>query len=220
MNAINNSAVPARCLPLLNTIMDALLSDGYVVVDDALPAALSRALQQRILAIKNTGDLKVAGIGRRDDHTIARSIRQDSIQWMNRSDASESGWLTAMEHLRGYANRELLLGLFEYESHFAHYPPGAGYKKHYDAFKGQSNRVLSTVYYLNDNWQPGDGGELAIYDAEEDQLITQVQPVLNRLVIFLSEEFPHEVLPAKNHRYSIAGWFRVNNSRDILSLPA
>ncbi|MDQ4422823.1 MULTISPECIES: 2OG-Fe(II) oxygenase [unclassified Thalassolituus] len=220
MNAINNSAVPARCLPLLNTIMDALRSDGYVVVDDALPAALSRALQQRILAIKNTGDLKVAGIGRRDDHTIARSIRQDSIQWMNRSDASESGWLTAMEHLRGYANRELLLGLFEYESHFAHYPPGAGYKKHYDAFKGQSNRVLSTVYYLNDNWQPGDGGELAIYDAEEDQLITQVQPVLNRLVIFLSEEFPHEVLPAKNHRYSIAGWFRVNNSRDLLSLQA
>ena len=220
MNAINNSAVPARCLPLLNTVMDALRSDGYVVVDDALPAALSRALQQRILAIKNTGDLKVAGIGRRDDHTIARSIRQDSIQWMNRSDASESGWLTAMEHLRGYANRELLLGLFEYESHFAHYPPGAGYKKHYDAFKGQSNRVLSTVYYLNDNWQPGDGGELAIYDAEEDQLITQVQPVLNRLVIFLSEEFPHEVLPAKNHRYSIAGWFRVNNSRDLLSLQA
>jgi|TARA_Y100001934_G_scaffold179856_1_gene212802 SM-20-related protein len=220
VNAINNSAVPARCLPLLNTIMDALRSDGYVVVDDALPAALSRALQQRILAIKNTGDLKVAGIGRRDDHTIARSIRQDSIQWMNRSDASESGWLTAMEHLRGYANRELLLGLFEYESHFAHYPPGAGYKKHYDAFKGQSNRVLSTVYYLNDNWQPGDGGELAIYDAEEDQLITQVQPVLNRLVIFLSEEFPHEVLPAKNHRYSIAGWFRVNNSRDLLSLQA
>ncbi|MEC9256433.1 MAG: 2OG-Fe(II) oxygenase, partial [Pseudomonadota bacterium] len=74
-------------------------------------------------------------------------------------------------------------------------------------------------YYLNKNWQPGDGGELAIYDAE-DQLITRVQPVLNRLVIFLSEEFPHEVLPAKNHRYSIAGWFRVNNSRDILSLPA
>ena len=80
-------------------------------------------------------------------------------------------------------------------------------------------RVLSTVFYLNENWQPGDGGELAIYDAE-DQLITRVQPVLNRLVIFLSEEFPHEVLPAKNHRYSIAGWFRVNNSRDILSLPA
>jgi SM-20-related protein len=219
VNAINNSATPARCLPLLNTVMDALPSDGYVVIDDALPDALARALQQRILAIKNTGDLKKAGIGRRQDHTIARNIRQDCIQWMDRSDASESGWLTAMERLRGCANRELLLGLFEYESHFAHYPPGAGYKKHYDAFKGQSNRVLSTVYYLNENWQPGDGGELAIYD-DEGQLITQVQPVLNRLVIFLSEEFPHEVLPAKNHRYSIAGWFRVNNSRDLLGLPA
>ena len=219
MNAINNSTVPARCLPLLNTIMDALRRDGYVVIDDALPASLVAALKKRILAIKKTGDLKEAGIGRRDDHMIARTIRQDSIHWMERSEPSEAGWLTAMEHLRGYANRELLLGLFEYESHFAHYPPGAGYKKHCDAFKGQSNRVLSTVYYLNENWQPGDGGELALYDAD-DQLIETVQPVMNRLVVFLSEEFPHEVLPAKNHRYSIAGWFRVNNSRDILSLPA
>ena len=219
MNAINNSAVPARCLPLLNTIMNALRKDGYVVIDDALPASLVAALKQRILTIRNMGDLKEAGIGRRDDHTISRSIRQDSIHWMERSEPAEAGWLTAMEHLRGYANRELLLGLFEYESHFAHYPHGAGYKKHYDAFKGQSNRVLSTVYYLNENWQSGDGGELVIYDAD-DQLIETVQPVLNRLVVFLSEEFPHEVLPAKNHRYSIAGWFRVNNSRDILSLPA
>jgi len=27
-------------------------------------------------------------------------------------------------------------------------------------------------------------------------------------VIFLSERFPHEVLPAKKKRHSIAGWFR------------
>jgi SM-20-related protein len=32
------------------------------------------------------------------------------------------------------------------------------------------------------------------------------------LVVFLSEEFPHEVLPTATDRYSIAGWFRVNTS--------
>jgi len=32
------------------------------------------------------------------------------------------------------------------------------------------------------------------------------------LVVFLSEEFPHEVLKAKRSRFSVAGWFRVNTS--------
>ena len=214
MNAVITSAVPARCLPLLNTIMDALRSDGYVVIDDALPAALANALQQRVAEIKRIGDLKQAGIGRHDDHAIARSIRQDSIHWLDRSEPSETAWLTAMEHLRGYANRELLLGLFEYESHFAYYPPGAGYKTHYDSFRGQSNRILSTVYYLNEEWQPGDGGELALYN-EQDQLLSTVAPVFNRLVVFLSEEFPHEVLPATKERFSIAGWFRLNKGQDL-----
>lgn len=36
--------------------------------------------------------------------------------------------------------------------------------------------------------------------------------MLGTLVVFLSEEFEHEVLPAKRDRYSIAGWFRVNPS--------
>ncbi|MEJ2425981.1 MAG: 2OG-Fe(II) oxygenase, partial [Candidatus Thiodiazotropha sp.] len=31
-------------------------------------------------------------------------------------------------------------------------------------------------------------------------------------VIFLSERFPHEVIPAQRDRYTIAGWYRVNNN--------
>jgi SM-20-related protein len=32
------------------------------------------------------------------------------------------------------------------------------------------------------------------------------------MVLFLSEEIPHEVLPAHTDRASIAGWFRLNTS--------
>ncbi len=32
------------------------------------------------------------------------------------------------------------------------------------------------------------------------------------MMVFLSEELPHEVLPAIRDRYQIAGWFRLNNS--------
>jgi len=28
------------------------------------------------------------------------------------------------------------------------------------------------------------------------------------MVLFLSDKFPHEVLPSKIDRYSIAGWFK------------
>jgi len=103
----------------------------------------------------------------------------------------------------------LFLGLFSFESHFAHYPPGAFYKTHLDAFKGESNRILSVVTYLNSGWLPDDGGEMVLY-TETDSL--SVTPALSTLAIFLSEDFPHEVLPTQRDRYSIAGWFRLNTS--------
>jgi SM-20-related protein len=43
-------------------------------------------------------------------------------------------------------------------------------------------------------------------------VIEKVVPQMGTLVVFLSERFPHEVLPAHADRYSIAGWFRVNTS--------
>ena len=78
--------------------------------------------------------------------------------------------------------------------------------------------MLSVVVYLNDNWSDDDGGELILYDnqllasSDTDTRIVIVTPNLGTIVVFLSEEFPHEVLPAKGDRYSIAGWFRLNNS--------
>ena len=32
------------------------------------------------------------------------------------------------------------------------------------------------------------------------------------VVMFLSEEIPHEVKPAQRDRYSVTGWFRLNSS--------
>lgn len=35
-------------------------------------------------------------------------------------------------------------------------------------------------------------------------------PTFGTMVIFLSNEFPHEVLPPRCSRYSLTGWFRLN----------
>ena len=100
-----------------------------------------------------------------------------------------------------------MLGLTRFESHFAHYSPGSFYRRHLDAFKGDSNRTLSVVFYLNPEWQPHHGGELVLYDNAGLEL-GRFPPTQGALAVYLSEEFPHEVLRTESDRYSIAGWFR------------
>ena len=84
---------------------------------------------------------------------------------------------------------------------------------HVDAFNGNNGRLLSVVLYLNDNWQSEWGGRLRIWpEADATCVATEVEPRAGTLVAFLSEKIPHEVLAATRERYSIAGWFRCNNT--------
>ncbi|HOY22942.1 MAG TPA: 2OG-Fe(II) oxygenase [Cellvibrio sp.] len=199
----------------LDLIADALVERGYWVMDNALPKIL---LNQLLIYFNHlqADEFKVAGIGRQTDFQVQGTIRSDKIHWIQPSIEIMAEFLESMGSLRVGLNRRLFMGLFDYESHFAHYPIGAFYKKHLDAFRGKhqqgkSNRVLSTVLYLNHAWQPSDGGELLLYaEDDENRVIESILPEYGRLVIFLSEKFPHEVLPAKRERKSIAGWFRVN----------
>lgn len=199
----------------LDLIADALVEQGYWVMDDALPNTLLSQLLNYFNQLQDD-EFKAAGIGRQTDFQVQETIRSDQIHWIQPSVKITAEFLQWMDSLRVGLNRRLFMGLFDYESHFAHYPIGAFYKKHLDAFRGnhkqgQSNRVLSTVLYLNEAWQPSDGGELLLYAGDDDKkVIETILPECGRLVIFLSEKFPHEVLPAKRERKSIAGWFRVN----------
>ncbi|MCU4676050.1 2OG-Fe(II) oxygenase [Catenovulum sp. 2E275] len=194
------------------SLAEDLRCKGYAIIDHALPIELETALLKHLMDTPSE-KMRVAGIGREQQQTLNSFVRRDQIKWIEPTTQVEQAWLSHMEALRLILNRQLLLGLFSYESHFAQYNAGDFYKKHLDAFNGQTNRVLSTVYYLNPNWQAEYGGELVMYDPENHtQEIERILPELGRMVIFLSEEFPHEVLPADRMRYSIAGWFRVNNS--------
>lgn len=153
---------------------------------------------------------KRARIGRNEETQRATDIRSDKIQWLALSMGQPiQDYLERMEQIRREVNRHFFLGLFEYEAHFAKYEAGDFYLKHLDSFRGNENRKLTTVFYLNEQWTPADGGELKIYDLQ-DNWIETLAPVAGRLVVFLSERFPHEVLEAHADRVSIAGWFRTN----------
>lgn len=207
---------------LFARIAEDLLAKSWSVVPAALPPALSAALQQQLQSTGPT-QFSAAGVGRGADHAIVAQVRRDEIFWIDGATDAEREWLGWSARLQSYLNRRLFLGLFSFESHFAHYAPGAFYRKHLDAFKAQpnqkdaevegANRVVSLVVYLNSRWQPEDGGELVLFAQDGNTEVGRVTPALGTLVVFLSEDVPHEVLPAHRDRFSIAGWYRVNQTR-------
>ena len=196
---------------LFGLIAQDIEKQGYSIRHGALPEGLAIDLynQQQVLAAEN---FKKAGIGRGGDYLENEFVRTDAICWINGETDAGKDWLSWAAGLQSFLNRRLFLGLFSFESHFAHYSPGDYYKRHYDAFRGEANRVLSVVAYFNSDWTAADGGELVLYKDDHDKEGTKVIPLFGTLVTFLSEEFPHEVLAAKRDRHSIAGWFRVNTS--------
>ena len=191
---------------LYSKITDSLVDNGYIIIQNALEQQLSSKL---LNSAKNENDFKRAGISGAGDLHLDNNRRKDKIHWIDDSDEAQKEFLEFADGLKEYLNRSLYLGLSYYESHFAIYEKGDFYETHLDAFKNSKNRVVTTVYYLNDEWRENDGGELIVYD-ENNKKIAKVMPDANTLVVFMSEKFPHEVLSANKKRYSIAGWFRVD----------
>lgn len=195
---------------LFEKIARDILHKGYSVQHAALPYELAQQLWQHLQQMPET-KFSPAGVGRKQDYKFNHFVRSNKICWISGESVAGKHWLQWTAALQHYLNQHLLLGLFSFESHFAHYSPGDFYKKHLDAFKGESNRVLSLVLYLNPDWQQQEAGELVLYT--EDNKPIKVLPEFATVVVFLSEDFPHEVLPTRRDRYSIAGWFRKNGSK-------
>lgn len=193
---------------LISNILDALVNDGYIIIPDALSSDIALKL---VTHIQNCDDFKKAGISASSNLHLDNTKRSDKIKWLDEDHSSQSQFLNFINELKDAINKELYMGLSYYESHFAIYENGDFYEKHLDSFKNSKNRVVTTVYYMNKDWQKDDGGELIIYD-ENNNFLSKVSPNENTLVVFLSGKFPHEVLPSKKTRYSIAGWFMLDKN--------
>ena len=200
-------------------ICEDLQRQGYSIQPSCLPVDILGALQEQVMTLDESEFFR-AGVGRSSQHHTNDFVRSDEVCWMTGETPPSAAWLEWAEALRIEINRRLFMGLFSFESHYAWYRAGAYYKRHYDAFRGQTNRIVSVVAYLNSDWAADDGGELVLYKNAEDREGLRVTPLAGTVVVFLSEDFPHEVLPAKRDRFSIAGWYRVNSSNaDVVDPP-
>jgi len=210
----------SEAYPWIDEACHGLMAAGWFVRERAVAAARVAELAAELDTLREGDRLRRAGIGRDRDYQLDRETRRDWIGWLSRRRPRQAAFLDWAEGLRRALNRRLFLGLFEFEAHLGLYPPDAFYVRHFDSFRGAANRMVSLVLYLNPHWRSDDGGELVLYAPGGGVEAARVEPRAGTLVLFMSEEIEHEVLPTRAPRASVAGWFRLNNTTsDYLDPP-
>ncbi|MGM0569239.1 2OG-Fe(II) oxygenase [Marinobacter sp.] len=216
--ALAEAGLPLADEAWLDVIAADLSERGWLNLDarDRLGPLLLAELRQEVNILEKTAAMEQAGVGRGTDFTQDRSVRRDRIAWLNGQTPAQRQLFDFLEQVRTGLNRRLFLGLQRFEVHYASYQPGDFYRRHVDSFRGRASRVVSLVLYLNEDWRPEDGGELRVFNRESpDEICGGVMPDEGRVAVFMSEEVPHEVLPATRTRHSIACWFR----QDVVPVP-
>jgi len=213
------SPVPPCEDPRITDVVNGLIETGWHVHENFLSAAEVAALAAETRALWAEEDaFRQAGVGVGPTLKVRPEIRSDYVLWLDPAapTPAQLPYVALLEQLRFAINQALFLGLFEFEGFLAVYPPGSFYQKHLDNFLGARHRLVTCVLYLNPAWQPGDGGELRLYPDENlPAQFVDIAPRGGTLACFLSERFPHEVLPARQERFSLTGWFRLR-ATDIL----
>ncbi len=192
-------------------IIHLLNQQGIVVTDTAIPPLWHKgllAMGKRLWEEKQftPGEIGLDKDGRKPQ------IRGDYIYWVQpNSPESEHPFFDWMNKFRQTLNDQYGMGLHSQEFHFARYDSGMGYKKHIDQHRGTDFRKVSIVFYLNENWDPDNGGEICFFNPRDpDTEIFRAPPIGGRLAIFVSGVMPHEVMPCKAPRWSLTGWLRTD----------
>ncbi len=175
------------------------LVDGFAGRDEALAARAAAA------SLDRAGALTPAGLGRGGDHRLNRATRGDRTVWLDDQRPVFGRAAARFERVRIALNRAAFLGLERFDLQLAFYPgDGAHYARHRDAFSGSSNRLITAIWYLNPDWRPAHGGRLRLFVPGEPV----VEPTLDRLVVFFSEEVEHAVEPSHGDRWAMTAWMR------------
>lgn len=190
---------------MIEQIIRDTLSHGWSTIPHLLDSSTLMSINAFI--DQHQGEFVPAKVGKGTNQARREEIRGDHTFWIDPKGPPKpfEAPLHFLSELKNALNRELYLGMKEFECHLAYYPAGTFYKTHLDKFEQNSTRVFSFVFYLNQEWKDEMGGELVIYDGSHREL-TRISPDPGTFICFLSEEFPHEVKPATRERRSLTGW--------------
>lgn len=188
-------------------VVQQILEQGRALIDGLFPDQILTDLRHRLTTLREEDALRPAAIGAAGQAEVHTEIRSDYIRWW--PDApdhpAERAYLDHISALSDYLNRTCFTGIRRFECLYAAYPPGAHYDRHVDDFQSKNARKFSVITYLNQQWKPGDGGELVTYGNQGPEIIA---PTFGRTVIFSSPDLEHEVRVTHQVRLSVTGWLR------------
>ncbi|MEG0489330.1 MAG: 2OG-Fe(II) oxygenase [Acinetobacter sp.] len=183
----------------VDQILDDLDQHGFAIIDDAYSNDYVHQLVDECTS--NLNRFREAAI----QNGVMSNIRSDHILWINENLHIAQQHIQALTQFSQFLNRYFYLGIKDVEAHFACYNAGEFYALHRDNPQNKNGRMISTVYYLHEEWQDDWGGELHLQD--KNNLWHTIQPKPNRIALFQSDLL-HEVIQAKQQRLSITAWLR------------
>jgi len=208
-------------------------SQGYVIIDNFLPEPLQESLRADVQNLRKSSKFNVAKIGQDATNALNTDIRIAETCFLGPSkledipDASRSQLYDVLDGIRRDLPQPLDSNLSEFL--YAYYPKGGFYRRHRDAIPGSAStlRQFSLLMYLNKDWNQSHGGQLRMHmDSGGDYLpegeppnFKDVEPKGGTLVLFKSDQIPHEVLDTQEERVAIVGWYnRPVTANDISDL--
>ncbi len=159
----------------------------HVVIDGLLPDEVLKAVIAEFPSIE---EMSV----RRHD---AQQVKLANKNWelvgpvtkLVLSEFRSGMWLDFLSQISGVQN---LLADPYMEPDFQHQIEAGGYLRlHYDELHHTRIRMfrrLAFVMYLNEDWDPSWGGQLELWDEDVKHCVQRVDPIANRVVVFLTTQ--------------------------------
>lgn len=189
------------------SLIQGILDESFGMVDEFVDDHLLTGLRANLLRLREAHEMEKAGVGKLGLYRTDKEIRGDYIHWLdnNSQNTHERAFFELLETFIRYLNETCFTSINDYEFHYAAYPAGTFYQRHFDRFQTDSGRKFSFILYLNHEWDESCGGELALYLPDRE---LKVLPLGQRAVFFKSDELEHEVLSGAKERYSLTGWLK------------
>jgi len=190
-----------------DTLIDSFVENKVGIAEQFLTDSLAIHLVDRLTHLYAQKLLLTGGTGNEDKLNHSKLIRKDVIYWLDRkhNNAYEDEFLTLIDNFVSHLNSTCYTGITGHEFHFTMYEEGAFYKRHLDQFQNNQSRQYSMIIYLNSHWKDSDGGQLMVYQTDNEY---KISPTSGKGVFFKSSELEHEVLITNRPRMSITGWLK------------
>lgn len=187
------------------TLISTYIENKIGICNHFISEKLGAYLKVNLLVLHDRNLLISAGVGNSEKLTFNKSVRGDSIYWLDRAHADiyETAFLDLIDEFIIYLNVTCYAGITGCEFHYTLYEAGSFYTKHFDQFQNNTKRKFSMISYLNDKWKPIDGGQLVVHQLNSTE---EISPTNGKTIFFKSNELEHEVLLTTERRVSITGW--------------